>query len=549
MTNYTKIIYFFLVISFIILLTPNNGLSTYSNTLKYNNNFKNEIEYGIKSSNNTIIGFSRNILLSSLDTPYPHHVEPTLAISDTNTLFVGWKNAYEHNSGGVRVSYRFSTDNGRIWSFIGDMPMFNGVQTHQSDPWIVWSDNNFYYAYLEFSVDDEIITPFSQITVAKTDDSGTTWNSPVAGTYGDGFADKETMAIGPDGTIYVVYDDIADIDTVRLSRSTNGGNSFQETSILSSDDSFESLSPYITLSNSESIFVAWLKFAPEASFGDIYLDRSDNNGNTFTSEWDINQEGDYCSFTEARGKPAKVSIPVIRFDQFDRLYALWSDVSEPQRTWDVFLRYSDDYGSNWSPRIQINPKTIGNQWMPDMDIDKDGIIHIAYLDEQNSSYKPYYRNIRFHEYNRTEYSLSNTLAVAEENTSSKFTRPGDYLTVRVNSNNIPHVVWTDGRNNEMDIYYSHGIINSTIKTSITTPTDTDTTSKSNTTSSSISTTLSSINTISTSDPSNLQSSSQSTKSIDTSSVSQSQNPIRGFGILFVIGCLVVLIINRKIKSY
>jgi hypothetical protein len=50
-------------------------------------------------------------------------------------------------------------------------------------------------------------------------------------------------------------------------------------------------------------------------------------------------------------------------------------------------------------------------------------------------------------------------------TSNTFTRPGDYFTIRVDSNNVPHVVWSDGRNNEMDIYYAQGIKSSETTTS------------------------------------------------------------------------------------
>ncbi|MFW9909805.1 MAG: hypothetical protein ACFFEF_14645, partial [Candidatus Thorarchaeota archaeon] len=42
------------------------------------------------------------------------------------------------------------------------------------------------------------------------------------------------------------------------------------------------------------------------------------------------------------------------------------------------------------------------------------------------------------------------------------TRPGEYMSIQLDSNEIPHIVWSDGRNNEMDIYYAHGIDGATI---------------------------------------------------------------------------------------
>jgi len=99
----------------------------------------------------TVIEFSENILLSTTDNAYPHHVETTLAVSANGTIFAGWKDSYSHNGGGARVSFSRSVDNGSTWTEPFYMPMFAG-QTGQSDPWLTWSDpsKTLYYAYLEY---------------------------------------------------------------------------------------------------------------------------------------------------------------------------------------------------------------------------------------------------------------------------------------------------------------------------------------------------------------------------------------------------------------
>ena len=102
-----------------------------------------------------IIEFSNNILLSTRDSDYSDHVEPTLAISQDDKIFAGWKNAYGHNTGGVRVSFVRSDDNGKSWTIPYDMPMYEGIYTGQSDPWLVWDETGLYYAYLEYSIQNE----------------------------------------------------------------------------------------------------------------------------------------------------------------------------------------------------------------------------------------------------------------------------------------------------------------------------------------------------------------------------------------------------------
>ncbi|MFX0113654.1 MAG: sialidase family protein [Candidatus Hodarchaeota archaeon] len=410
-----------------------------------------------QSENITIVGdFSYNKLVSTVDFDYPHHVEPTLAISDNDTLFVGFKNAETHNGGGARVSFSKSSDYGGTWSTPWNMPHFEGSSTRQSDPWMVWKNGTLYYAYLEFMYQSPEIG-LSQITLARTSNYGANWHFTQA-SHGEQFADKETMAVSDTGVVYIPYDDAGNRVEVKLSRSLDGGVTFQEVAV--SDAPHEGhVAPYVTLDSEENVYIAWTWLSGGDGLGDIYLDVSMDQGITFTQEWDVNPEQNASAFhTTLDGAVGKVTIPVIRFDSHDRLYLLWADLYEPDGTWDVYLRYSDDLGQTWSERLQVNPRTYGNQWMPDMDIDSEGRVHLAWLDEFSDYYRPKYRSLTFSDSNRSTPEFTDTIAIANRLTSSNFTRPGDYLTIRVDSQNVPHVVWTDGRNNEMDIYYSHGIM-------------------------------------------------------------------------------------------
>jgi hypothetical protein len=425
------------------------------------------------TTNNSFIGeFSDNILLSTSDDPYTHHVEPTIAVCGNGIIIAGWKNAYSHNGGGVRVSFAKSTDNGVTWSTPSNMPNFI-PDTGQSDPWLVWHEatETLYYTYLEYSLDFEA-EGFTQMTVAKSIDYGDTWLVTTA-SYGDGFADKETMTVSNDGIIYVAYDDIMSSGTtfVRLSRSLDGGATFSEISLITDSitNPVDHLAPYVTTDSNNSVYIAWLWFTDDA-WGDIYVTSSQDQGITFASPVDINQDTENSTFeTSPDQQPTKGSIPVLHFDQNDRLFVLWAEKYVPDGLWDVYIRYSDDLGFNWSSRYQVNPNSTGNQWMPDMDIDSQGKIHVAYYDDEGgSSFNPFYRVLEFPQTGDPIFGTPTKISDGVS-TSNAFTRPGDYFTIRVDSNDIPHVVWSDGRNNEMDIYYAQGI-KSTITTTTTTTT-------------------------------------------------------------------------------
>jgi len=416
-----------------------------------------------------IVAFSHNVLLSTDDSLYAHHVETTMAIGDKGQIFVGWKDAMSHNGGGYRVSMVVSQDGGVSWSRPQYMPMFGGLETRQSDPWMVWHNGTLYYAYLEFTED----SGFTQITVARSCDNGSTWDTSTA-SFGQYFADKETMAISSSGTIFVVYDDV-DLSengttTVRLSRSTDGGATFEETAVIGTPDE-GNVGPYVALNGSDAIFVAWTCLQQEG--GNLYLAQSTDGGLSFEDPRLVNDDGNYSDFTIVDGRPSRLTLPVVRFDQWNRLYILWADrYDQKTGSFDVYLRYSDDFGSTWSDRLRINPNIEGDQWCPEMDIDSEGRVHIVYYDEESNSYRPYYRVVQFTGKNRTEPVLGASIPISEASTSDDFTRPGDYFVIKLDSHGIPHVAWTDGRNDEMDVYYAHGLtkLSTTTETSPTTTT-------------------------------------------------------------------------------
>ncbi|MHA1935701.1 MAG: sialidase family protein [Candidatus Thorarchaeota archaeon] len=402
-----------------------------------------------QTSPQEIQSFSQNILLSADDSNYPHHVEVSMAISDNGTIFAGWKNAETHNGWGVRVSFAKSSDGGITWTEPYDMPFLSDGEIGQSDPWLAWHDGSIYYAYLEYD-----------ITVAKSSDYGATW-TPIQASYAQFIADKETIAIGDDGVIYVVYDDVdffgnPDNVTLRLSRSTDGGNTYQESVVLDPTG----WSAFVTVNSSNHVYVVWVVYGEEG--GNLYLSKSSDQGATFGESQVINDDGDYCDFTYTDdGNPAKGTIPLIKFDSTGRLYVLWADKYEQSTdSYDIFLRYSDDYGETWSQRYRVNSLVSGDQWNPDMDIGPDGKLHIVYYDEQGGSYRIYYRTMEFTGEQRSNPVLSEPIAVADTDTSSDFTRPGEYNSIRLDSDGIPHVTWTDGRNDELDIFYAHGLVSS-----------------------------------------------------------------------------------------
>lgn len=429
----------------------------------------------------------QNIKLSTNKLNFSHHVEPTLAIDD-NLIYVGFKNAATHDGGGLAVSYTYST-NGSSWSSPYNMKQFWSTGAGQSDPWMQIFNNTLYYVYLEYPFGAE---GQSQMTLSQTSDQGTAWNYTRA-TFGPAFADKETFTIDENGYIYLAYDDVREYTTeMRLSRSFDGGNTFVENVTMSDVISPNYLAPYVVSAGSGVLYNVFSYFAESYAQSDIFFDKSIDYGETWGTDTDLNLSYNASAFTQGEsGRPSKSTLPAMAVGQDGRIYVVWEDVSRDleKTDWDVYMKYSDDMGSTWSNNLRINKIAEGESWMPDIDIDSSGNAYIAYYDnnifgQSNLMYRIYYP---------TNDSLSGEYRISTEGTAPKFTRLGDYVTIRLDDNDNFHVVWTDGRNDVMDVFYASDMLD-TIETkfdSIYISNNPPTTSTTTTSSSSLTTTSSS----------------------------------------------------------
>ncbi len=385
----------------------------------------------------------------STDDFFPHQVEPTMALGNDNEIFVGYKEAQAHNGGGFAVSFTVSLDGGTTWKSPQLMPSMYTQNARQSDPWMVYRNGVLYYAYLDFTSIDVDPQLNSRITIAMSKDQGNSW-STVKASQNEGFADKETFDVDDKGNIYVAYDDVGAIPQSypSLVRSFDGGKSFIENTTWSDIPTQEYVGPYIIAGEKPGkLYIAWTVISSNSSNNDILFDFSDDYGNTWHSDTEPNKLWNASRFTTVDNAPSIVSLPVIEQGDDQRLWLLWDDVN-PNNNFNVWLTYSDDLGKTWIDPLMVNHNEGGHQWSPDMEIDGQGNAHIVYYDNSTGNYDVYYRV-----YNKALNKLSDPVKVSHKSTSGSFTRPGEYMSVRIDKDGYTHIVWADGRDGNMDIYY------------------------------------------------------------------------------------------------
>jgi len=398
-------------------------------------------------------------------------VEPTMALSGDGEIFIAFKNAYTFDGGGERVSFVMSPDNGESFSNPVEMPYFDPSHPSiQSDAWMQYFNGSLYFLYLESDFDT-----FSQMTMTQSDNYGSSFTK-VSSTSALYFADKEMFAIDSDGSIYEVYDDVGSNTTIlRLSRSTDGGKTFHDDVNITEGNG---VGPYLVPDlHNDNLYVAYTAYGNTPEESDVFFTRSGDNGDTWSKPIDINSASNGSWFTSGiSGRPAIVTLASMEQDpESGRIWIAWEDTSANTTygnyDFNVWLTYSDDNGSTWADRIMVNQYTNDKQWMPDIELDSMGNVHIAFYDE--SAVDSY--DVKYKVYMIDSQEFTKEITVTSASTSSVFTRPGDYLTLRLDKNDIPYIVWSDGRDGQMDVYFgkltdsvSSSSISSTVVSSTTT---------------------------------------------------------------------------------
>jgi len=176
---------------------------------------------------------------------------------------------------------------------------------------------------------------------------------------------------------------------IMFSKSGNG-NRFSravrvnETSGDCSNDDNTAMGAMAAVGADGKIYVTW------ANQGNIYLDRSYDNGNTWLSNdlrigkqeggWNLSIPGtDRCN-----------GLPVLAIDNSSgryqgTLYLLWSDQKNGADDTDIWLMKSRSRGDMWSKPMRINKDEPGShQFLPWITVDEtNGNVYVVYYDRRN----------------------------------------------------------------------------------------------------------------------------------------------------------------------
>jgi hypothetical protein len=277
------------------------------------------------------------------------------------------------------------------------------------------------------------------IYFAKSTDSGATWSDPnIMVNSGPGNANSPSIAVDPQGTIYVAWQDDRNTDfDIYLAKSRDGGDTWTDPNIRVNVSGAHQRNPVMAVDSTGTVNVAWED--NRWSDWDIYFARSTDSGETWSNANRVNTAP--SSTTQIH--------PTMDVDSSGTIYIAWED--EINGNEDIYLGISSDGGVTWSdPSIKVNTDaTTTDQTKPSLSAGGEGIMTLVWQDNRNLNPDIYCAI-------SVDGGATWTDPNIKINTDIGVTWQQNPA-VAVSHTGTVYIIWHDDRNGNSDIYFSYSV--------------------------------------------------------------------------------------------
>lgn len=354
-----------------------------------------------------------------------------------------------------------STDGGIIWEPYEISLSSKFKHSSYSDPWIDYdSDGNLFFVCVQLDMENN---KQEAIFISKSENNGKTWKSDF--NFID-FNNKENIELDRpkicinksslnENNIYVTWIEVKGFNSfIMFSKSSNNGNTFSQPLIIESNDvNFCSI-----ISNTKGeVYAAYVKEKNK-----IEIKKSIDNGTSWIENKSFIkfippgiQSENYYTIKTSDGKGVRINPePSLALNKENDLLIAYSAAGSGTDLSDIYFTKLNSGTLEMKVPVRVNSdNTQNDQFLPSLSSDASGNIFIIYQDSRNDS-----KNL----FTETFVSVSNDdgKTFSDEKISTGSFNPLEITVDKylcdynscVISNNRLISVWTDGRNNNFDIY-------------------------------------------------------------------------------------------------
>ncbi len=331
---------------------------------------------------------------------------------------------WDGRDGNEEIYYKRSTNEGVSWSADTRLTINTAnsgspsVAISGSVVHVVWND--------ERDGNDEIY-------YKRSPDGGVSWGADTRLTNNTAISWPPSVAVSGSAVHVVWYDDRDGNFEIYYKRSTDGGVNWSADTRLSINTAFSGY-PSVTVSGSV-VHVVW--YDGRDGNDELYYKRSTDGGVSWGAD------------TRLTNNTATSVYPSVTVSG-SVVHVVWQD--ERDGNYEIYYKRSTDGGVNWSADTRLTNNT-ADSYIPSVAV-SGSVVHVVWYDGRDGNYEIYYKR-----------STDGGVNWSADTRLTNNTDVSQIPSVAV-SGTVVHVVWTDNRDGNAEIYYKRdptgnpfGIIN------------------------------------------------------------------------------------------
>lgn len=339
--------------------------------------------------------------------------QPVIAADPVHTtLLIAYNDTGEFNFGATDSlsGYSISTDFGATWTDMGKLPTI-------TDNWNLGSvglasHNTSGTIYFVSMLCDSSACNMDKLLVGTTTDGGNSWyrldNIAPIGVWDKPFIAVDNTGGTCDGYIYVVATDFIAAPAIKLIRSTDNGQTWDDPVVLNVGHENCDTGAIPRVASDGTVYVAWEDGGciQPGDMPGIEMVKSTDCGVTWSTIKTVStitpvldpQATFECGVPALKGLIRTNDFPFIGIDPSDSFHLYVTFNSDPDGDnsigdhSDVYFIQSTDGGDSWSLPVRLNDDTtLNDNFMPFLDVSSNGSILAGWYDRREDSSNLYMR--------------------------------------------------------------------------------------------------------------------------------------------------------------